>query len=161
MKVAISPPFGQFRVWGILLLIVSVGVTLPILLRTLFNRRAVEVKQVALVDFVAHQQRLVVVSISAAYVTGVAYLLLVPNLYLYGSVLAGLYGIYSAIPSERKLKGSFASTGWGTNEPSPVDRADTPVLQGAASSHGKKSSAHAETDQCGPRRPGRDCLHAR
>jgi predicted secreted protein len=109
MKVAISPPFGQLRAWGILLLIVSVilGVALPILLRTLFNSRAVEAKRVALVDFVAHQQRLVVVSISAAYVAGVAYLLLVPNLYLYGSVLAGLYGIYSAIPSERKLKGEL------------------------------------------------------
>jgi hypothetical protein len=109
MKVAISPPFGQLRTWGIFLLIVSVilGVALPILLRTLFNRRAVEAKQVALVDFVAYQQRLVVVSISAAYVAGTAYLLLVPNLYLYGSVLAGLYGIYSAIPSERKLKGEL------------------------------------------------------
>jgi hypothetical protein len=109
MNVPISSPWGELRGWGILLLIVSVilGVALPILLRTMFNKRAVNAKHVELVDYVSHQRRLVVISISAAYVAGVAYLLLVPNLYLYGSVLAGLYGIYSAIPSERKLKGEM------------------------------------------------------
>jgi hypothetical protein len=109
MNVRVSPPFGELRGWGIFLLIVSVilGVALPILLRTLFNRSAVQAKNVEMAVFAGHQMRLVVISISAAYVASVAYLLLVPNLYLYGSVLAGLYGIYSAIPSERKLKGEL------------------------------------------------------
>ena len=109
MNVPISPPFGELRAWGILLLVVSVimGVALPILLRTLFNKRAVEAKRVGMAAFADHQRRLVVISISAAYVAGLAYLLLVPNLYLYGSVLAGLYGIYSAVPSERKLTGEM------------------------------------------------------
>ena len=109
MNVPISPPFGELRGWGIFLLIVSVvlGIALPILLRTLFNRNAVRAKKVGLAAFVDQQKRLVVIPISAAYIAGVAYLLLVPNLYLYGSVLAGLYGIYSAIPSERKLKGEL------------------------------------------------------
>jgi predicted secreted protein len=115
MAVPISPPFGQLRAWGILLLILSVilGVALPILLRTLFNRTAVQAKRVGMAAFTDHQRRLVVISISAAYMAGVAYLLLVPNLYLYGSVLAGLYGIYSAIPSERKLKGEMRFYGVG------------------------------------------------
>lgn len=109
MNTPVSPPFGELRTWGIFLLIVSVvlGVALPILLRTSFNKRAVDQKRVAMVDFVSHQQRLVIIAISAAYAAGIAYLLLVPNLYLYGSVLAGLYGIYSAIPSGRKLKGEL------------------------------------------------------
>ncbi len=115
MNIPISPPWGGLRAWGILLLIVSVilGVALPIMLRTIFNKRAVDQKQVVMAAFVDHQKRLVVISISAAYVAGVAYLLLVPNLYLYGSVLAGLYGIYSAIPNERKLKGEMRFYGLG------------------------------------------------
>ncbi|UCF96734.1 MAG: hypothetical protein JSV89_16365 [Spirochaetaceae bacterium] len=111
----ISPPFNNLRGWGIFLLILSVvlGVALPILLRTMFNRRAVRAKHVETADFESHQVRLVVISISAAYVAGMAYLLLVPNLYLYGSVLVGLYGIYSAIPQERKLKGEMRFYGMG------------------------------------------------
>ncbi len=115
MNITIQAPFDGLRAWGIFLLLLSVifGVALPILLRTLFNKRAVEEKHVELVLFVAHQKRLVIISISAAYIAGIAYLLMVPNLYLYGSVLAGLYGIYSAIPSERKLKGELRYYGLG------------------------------------------------
>ena len=115
MNITIPPPFGSLRAWGIILLVLSVllGVALPILLRTLFNKRAVDRKHVDLNVFVDHQKRLVVISISAAYVAGIAYLLMVPNLYLYGSVLAGLYGIYSAIPSERKLAGELRFYGLG------------------------------------------------
>jgi hypothetical protein len=114
-NITIQAPFGSLRAWGIFLLVLSVilGVALPILLRTLFNKRAVEEKHVELVLFLAHQKRLVVVSVSAAYAACIAYLFLVPNLYLYGSVLAGLYGIYSAIPSERKLKGELRYYGLG------------------------------------------------
>jgi predicted secreted protein len=115
MEIPISPPFGGLRAWGIFLLLLSVilGVALPVLLRTLFNKKAVDAKHADLAAFVAHQKRLVIISISAAYIAGIAYLLMVPNLYLYGSVLAGLYGIYSAIPSERKLKGELRFYGLG------------------------------------------------
>ena len=108
-NITIQAPFDGLRAWGIFLLLLSVilGVALPILLRTMFNKRAVDAKHVNLAAFVAHQKALVIISISAAYTAGIAYLLMVPNLYLYGSVLAGLYGIYSAIPSERKLKGEL------------------------------------------------------
>ena len=109
MQVDTSPPFGTLRAWGTLLLILAaiLGVALPILLRTLFNKRAVGAKNVQMSEFTAHQKRLVVISVSGAYVAGIAYLLVVPGLYLYGSVLCGLYGIYSAIPQERKLKGEM------------------------------------------------------
>jgi len=115
MTITIQAPFGSLRAWGIFLLVLSVilGVALPILIRTMFNKRAVDAKRVSLAAFVAHQKRVVVVSVSAAYTAGIAYLLMLPNLYLYGSVLAGLYGIYSAIPSERKLKGELRFYGLG------------------------------------------------
>jgi predicted secreted protein len=115
MEITISSSLGSLQIWGILLLTLAavLGVALPILLRTIFNKRAVEAKQVAMADFVAHQRRLVVIPICAAYVAGVAYLLVVPGLYLYGSVLCGLYGLYSAIPQERKLKGEMRYYGLG------------------------------------------------
>ena len=115
MDISISPLVGGLRAWGIFLLVVSVfmGVALPVLIRTLFNKRAVDAKHVDLASFVAYQKRIVIISVSAAYVAGIAYMLVVPNLYLYGSVLAGLYGIYSAVPSERKLAGELRFYGLG------------------------------------------------
>jgi predicted secreted protein len=109
MEITISSSPRSLQVWGIFLLTLTavLGVALPILLRTMFNKRAVSAKHVAMADFTAHQRRLVVIPICAAYVAGVAYLLVVPGLYMYGSVLCGLYGIYSAIPQERKLKGEM------------------------------------------------------
>lgn len=107
--IQVRPPFGSLRGWGLLFLVASValGVALPILIRTLFNKNAVQRKDVELAAFTAHQKTLITVSISAALVGGLAYILVVPKLYLYGSVLAGLYGIYSAIPNERKLAGEL------------------------------------------------------
>ena len=103
-----SSPAG-LKLLGILLLTLAavLGIALPILMRTMFNKRAVSAKRVAMADFVAHQKQLVAIPICAAYVAGVAYLLTVPGFYLYGSVLCGLYGIYSAIPQERKLMGEM------------------------------------------------------
>jgi len=115
MNITIPQPFGSLRAWGIILLVLSMllGVALPVLIRTMFHKRALDAKHVDPAAFVAYQKRMVIISISAAYVAGIAYLLMVPNLYLYGSVLAGLYGIYSAIPSERKLAGELRFYGLG------------------------------------------------
>ncbi|MBN2551368.1 MAG: hypothetical protein JXB06_01305 [Spirochaetales bacterium] len=115
MNITISPSVGNPRVWGILLLTLSalLGVALPILMRTMFNRRAVSSRRVEMPEFVTHQKRLIVVAVSAAYVAGIAYLLALAGLYLYGPVLCGLYGIYSAIPQERKLKGEMRYYGLG------------------------------------------------
>lgn len=107
IEISTSP--AGLKVWGILLLVLAavLGVALPILMRTLFNKRAVEAKRVSKAAFVTHHKRLIAIAISAAYVAGIAYILVVPGLYLYGSVLCGLYGIYSAIPQERKLLGEL------------------------------------------------------
>ena len=115
MEINFSTSLGNPQVWGIFLLTLAalLGVALPILLRTLFNKRAVEKKQVTTADCIAHQRRLVVIPVCAAFAAGVAYLLKLPGLYLYGSVLCGLYGIYSAIPQERKLKGEMRYYGLG------------------------------------------------
>lgn len=109
MGITISSPPGSLKLWGIVLLTLAamLGIALPILMRTLFNKRAVQAKKVSMSEFVIHHKRLIAVAISAAYVAGIAYILVVPGLYLYGSVLCGLYGIYSAIPQERKLKGEM------------------------------------------------------
>jgi predicted secreted protein len=109
MGIKISSPQTGLKIWGIFLLVFAamLGVALPILMRTLFNKRAVNAKHVSKAEFAAHHKRLIIIAISAAYVAGVAYILVVPGLYLYGSVLCGLYGIYSAIPQERKLKGEM------------------------------------------------------
>jgi len=108
-EVTISSSLGNLRIWGVFLLTLSaiLGIALPILVRTIFNKQAVSTKKVAMADFAAHQKRLVAIPVCAVYVAGVAYILAVPGLYLYGSVLCGLYGIYSAIPQERKLKGEM------------------------------------------------------
>jgi hypothetical protein len=109
LGVRIAPSLGGSQIWGIFLLTIAaiLGVALPILLRTLFNKRAVEAKNVDTVEFTVHQKRLVVIPICAAYAAGGAYLLELTGLYLYGTVLCGLYGIYSALPQERKLKGEM------------------------------------------------------
>ena len=109
MEIRIAVSVENPKALGILLLVLAalLGVALPILLRTLFNKQAVSAKHVDKADFVAHQRRLVVIPVCAAYAAGVAYLLRLTGLYLYGAVLCGLYGIYSALPQERKLKGEM------------------------------------------------------
>jgi predicted secreted protein len=109
LEITIPVSVGNPKVWGILLLVLAalLGVALPILLRTLFNKRAVTAKHVDKADFAAHQRRLVAIPVCAAYAAGVAYFLALTGLYLYGTVLCGLYGIYSALPQERKLKGEM------------------------------------------------------
>jgi hypothetical protein len=103
--IQIPLPFGTPRLWGILVLILSVlcGIALPILMRAGFQTRAARTGSVDLENYTALQIRLIVVSMAAALLACVAYLFVLPKLYLYGSVLAGLYGIYSVIPSNRKI----------------------------------------------------------
>ena len=98
-------PFGSPRLWGIPLFIlaVSCGVALPILMRARFQTHVARRKTVALSEYEAVQVRLILVSLTAALFADVAYLFLLPKLYLYGSILAGLYGIYGVIPSKRRI----------------------------------------------------------
>ena len=105
LQVEVAPPVGSLRLWGIVLLILSVGcgIALPILMRTLFQSRAAKKKSVSFEEYQRFILALTLVALSAALLADIAYLFVVPKLYLYGSVLAGLYGIYSAIPSRRKI----------------------------------------------------------
>jgi hypothetical protein len=77
MEITIPVSVGNPKVWGILLLVLAalLGVALPILLRTLFNKQAVSAKHVDKADFIAHQRSLVVIPVCAAYAAGVAYFL--------------------------------------------------------------------------------------
>jgi hypothetical protein len=102
---SVTPPVGSIRLWGVTLLIVAagLGVALPILLRSLFHDRARKQGRVDPAAYERHEKTVMTVSIAAAWVGALAYLFPVQGLHLYGSVLAGLYGIYSAIPSSTKL----------------------------------------------------------
>ena len=106
--VRITPP-GNLRYWGLTLLILSVtsGIALPILMRTLFHSRAVKTKKVEHGQYRRFQEHLIMLGLSACYFACLAYLFLVSKLYLYGSVFAGLYGVYSSIPSRAKLAGEM------------------------------------------------------
>jgi len=105
----VAVPFGTLRLWGIALLVLSVacGVALPILLRALFQTRAAERGKVTIEGYERLQVRIMLLVLAAALAADAAYLFPVPPLYLYGCVLAALYGIYSIIPSSRKIAGEL------------------------------------------------------
>jgi hypothetical protein len=108
IKVSVKPP-GSLFYWGLALFILSVitGAALPVLMRTVFHSRAYKKKSAQFNDYAQHKQLVIVISLLASIPANCAYLFLVPKLYLYGSVLAGLYGIYAALPSERKITGEL------------------------------------------------------
>ncbi len=107
--ISVEPPFGSAWSWGLALLILSVscGIALPILMRTIFHEQAIKRRKVDFERFTSFQIYLIIVSLSAAFFACLAYLFLVPKFHLYASVLAGLYGVYSSIPSEKKIAGEM------------------------------------------------------
>jgi len=109
LKLSVKPPFGSLMVWGLFLFIISVvaGIALPILLRTLFHSRAHKEKKAQFPGYAVLQERIMVISLLSAIPANIAYLYLVPKLYLYGSVIAALYGIYSSLPSKKKITGEL------------------------------------------------------
>lgn len=100
---------GSARFWGIVLLIFSAlfGIALPILLRTLFNERALKKREVDTPAFENYQKMVISTAAAAAIFADAAYLLVAPRFYLYGSVLAAIYGVYGAIPAEKKIRGEM------------------------------------------------------
>lgn len=104
-EIAVTPPFWSPWTWGVVLMVLSVafGVALPILIRTLFHSRAVRNKRVEFWRYEKLQINLIIISVLGAFFACFAYLFLVAKFHLGASVLAGLYGIYSAIPVRRKL----------------------------------------------------------
>ena len=104
-EISVTPPFLSLWTWGFVLLVLSVtfGVALPILMRTLFHSQAARDKKVEFWRYEMLQLSLIIISLLGAFFACFAYLFLVPEFHLGASVLAGLYGIYSAIPNRRKI----------------------------------------------------------
>ena len=104
-EIAVTPPFWSRWTWGVVLLVLSVtfGIALPILMRTLFHSRTVRDKKVEFWRYEKLQVNLIIISVLGAFFACFAYLFLVAKFHLGASVLAGLYGIYSAIPVRRKV----------------------------------------------------------
>jgi len=107
-NIRITPP-GNLQAWGVLLLIlaVSLSMALPILMRTIFHDRSARRGGVDFWSYERFQLRQMAVAISGAVFAGLAYLFLVPKFHLYATVLAGLYGIYSVLPSRKKISGEM------------------------------------------------------
>ena len=82
---------------------VVMAVAMPILLRTLFASRWRTAQHTPAPDFYALQQRLLWASLAAVYLLPVICLVLMPNFYQGGIVLAALYGVYYHYPSRRRI----------------------------------------------------------
>ena len=100
---------GSIRIWGISLFIFSVtfGVALPVLLRTFFHGKYIKHKMVDYSEYVLYQRNMIVVCSIAVVSASVAYLLVLSPLYMYGSILAALYGVYSVMPFKEKIEGEL------------------------------------------------------
>ena len=99
-----NPP-GNIRIWGILLLVLSVtfGVALPVLFRTFFHGKYIKHKSVSISEYLVYQRGLITVCSIAIISASISYLFIVSTLYMYGSILAALYGVYSAIPFNERI----------------------------------------------------------
>jgi hypothetical protein len=104
-KIAVTAPLFSIWVWGVILLVLTVlfSVALPILMRTLFHSRSVRNKKAEFFQYERLQTNLIIVHLIGAYTACLACLFLVPKFHLYASVVAGLYGIYAAIPNRKKI----------------------------------------------------------
>lgn len=100
------PPFGSLRIWGLLLFLSTVllSVAAPIILRAFFQSFVAREGGAALITFYRLQLRMSLLSLLGSYTALLAYLFLVPPFYLYASVLMALYGIYAVLPSRKKLQ---------------------------------------------------------
>ncbi len=107
-------PLQFIRPVGISLFVISIvmNVGFPIIMRTRFHDRAIAAdNQIGVEKYLVYQTRLFVsVGVGAAF-AGLAYLLVVSNFHLYGSILSALYGIYSILPFPEKTSGELKAYG--------------------------------------------------
>lgn len=106
-------PEGALRPVGISVFLgaVILNVALPILFRVRFHNTTVANPPLTVENYLAHQRRQANIIGLGAVVAGAAYVMVLPNLFLYGSVLCGLYGLYSIFPSDRKSAGELKAYG--------------------------------------------------
>ena len=99
----------HLRVTGIITLVLTaiLSAALPILMRTLFVSRTTRDRRFYIPEYRRLQKTLIILPMIGAFFAGFAYLFLVPKLHLYGSVLFALYGIYSALPAQKKIQGEL------------------------------------------------------
>ncbi len=104
LEIRIIPP-GNIRAWGILLFVLSAafGAALPVLLRTSFHDKFLKDKNVNISEYIVYQKKLFILCSIAVIPASFAYMFIVSPLYMYGSVLAALYGIYSTLPFKDKI----------------------------------------------------------
>ncbi len=103
--VTLQVPSGPPRLWGILFLLLTAlcGIATPILMRTTFHDRAIKNKNVTRAQFEKYQKGIILTSFAGAFIADIAYLFLIPQFYVYGCVLAAIYGVYGAIPTPKKI----------------------------------------------------------
>ncbi len=104
LEISFIPP-GDLRIWGIFLFVfsVTVGVALPVLLRTSFHGKYIKQNSTTISEYLGYQRNLIIVCSIAIISASIAYLFIVSPLYMYGSILAALYGIYSTIPFNERI----------------------------------------------------------
>ena len=109
LGIRVIPP-GNIRIWGILLLVLSaaLGVALPVFQRTSFHDRYLKNNSSNITEYVDYQRKLFILCSAAIVSASLAYLFIVSPLYMYGSVLAALYGVYSSLPFKDKVSKELA-----------------------------------------------------
>lgn len=106
-----APALPSQTVWaaGIVLLILTaaVCVALPILVRSVFVSRVLKTGRFTLEGYHRLQGRLITLPMVGALFAALSYLFLVPKLHLYAAMIAALYGVYSALPAKKKIRGEI------------------------------------------------------
>ena len=110
-RAGVSPELPSQALWvsGIVLLVLTAAgsIAAPIMIRSLYVSRTLKARRFFIGQYESIQILLVSLSMAAALIAGVSYLLLVPKLHLYAAMIAALYGVYSAIPSKKKIQGEI------------------------------------------------------
>jgi len=100
---------GNLWILGIVFLVLTTAfcVAIPILARSIYVSRTLKERRFSLEGYIRIQSRLILLTLGGALFAALSYLFLVPKLHLYASMIAALYGVYSAIPSKKKIQGEI------------------------------------------------------
>ncbi|NIA23878.1 MAG: hypothetical protein GWP03_06970 [Proteobacteria bacterium] len=90
---------------GLFLFVLSAtfGIALPILMRNLFRYKAIKKGDIDISLFFNFENKTLFITLISGYIANIAYILLVPKLHLYGSIIIALYAIYVSYPEKKKI----------------------------------------------------------
>ena len=90
---------------GLFLFILSAtsGIALPLFMRYLFRDKAIKHGNTNSSLFLNFEINTLYISLTSGYIANISYILLVPKLHLYGSVIIALYAIYAYFPERQKI----------------------------------------------------------